>query len=340
MNENEILIVNGGEIKSLGGNRFGGWAAVFGDASRPDASAKRDYMDASTDFWVEDEEWGHVKAPVIYHHGLDPALGRVRLGQVTYEKKDAGIWAEGVLKLRADYEAKYADHLAHVVAMVEAKKLGLSTGVPGHLVERQAVGNAHYLKSWPIGRSELSLTPTPAEPRTMAYSLKSLMADESADSKAVMAEAAGYAPANNMACPRCGSKAKKVTCAGCGHALAAPATKSLGGDPDPEAGDAAAAAAPTLADRSRALVSGLGELKADLARHRENRARQGRPLSAADREVLAAVLDAAAGIPGSVDELKSLLAGVKAPDPREADRRLFDRALALRSALRGGLTGA
>jgi hypothetical protein len=178
----DTLVYYGSEVKALDGGRFGGRAVVFGDETKTDLSPYRDYMTAETDYWVDDDEWGQFSVPIVYNHGLDPELKRTRLGLATFTKSDDHLWAEGQLKLRDAYEKEHAGKLKAIMAMIADGRLGLSTGVPGHLVEREKVGEAHWLKSWPVRIAELSLTPTPAEPRTSAVALKSLTDDEPPES--------------------------------------------------------------------------------------------------------------------------------------------------------------
>lgn len=163
----DTLINFGSEIKSLGTNadgdmKFGAWLVLYGDPQNTDASNLRDYFTKSTDFDFEDGD----KTTVYWNHGLDPELKRRKLGTATLHKKDAGVWMEGILKARDEYEAKIQD-------MIKAGKLGASSGVPSHLVERKNVGNAHEIVLWPLGK-DASLTHTPAEWRTSAHALKSL----------------------------------------------------------------------------------------------------------------------------------------------------------------------
>jgi hypothetical protein len=174
----DTLVYYGSEVKALDGGRFGGRAVVFGDETKTDLSPYRDYMTAETDYWVDDDEWGQFSVPIVYNHGLDPELKRTRLGLATFTKSDDHLWAEGQLKLRDAYEKEHAGKLKAIMAMIADGRLGLSTGVPGHLVEREKVGEAHWLKSWPVRIAELSLTPTPAEPRTSVVALKSLTDDD------------------------------------------------------------------------------------------------------------------------------------------------------------------
>ena len=93
--------------------------------------------------------------PVLYEHAMHPQIGYAVLGRVRSMTRDEiGLLVEAEL----DRHSKY---IALVKQLAERGALGMSTGAPAHLVERD--GNT--IKRWPI--VEVSLTPTPAEPRTL-----------------------------------------------------------------------------------------------------------------------------------------------------------------------------
>ncbi len=154
MNE---LISFGGEVKAMGGGRIAGQLVQYSTADAPDLSRHRDFFSAKTDFDMEDGK----KASVYYHHGLDGTLGARKLGTVEMKANDLGVWVEGQLNMRDDYERA-------VYGLAEAGKLGWSSGATTHLVRREAVSgkNASHVTYWPI--SEASLTPTPADHRNAA----------------------------------------------------------------------------------------------------------------------------------------------------------------------------
>lgn len=110
MNE---LISLGGEVKALGGGRIAGQLVQFSTADEPDNSRYRDFFDANTDFDIEDGQ----KATVHFHHGLDKTLGVRKLGKVEMKMNDLGVWVEGVLNMRDEYDRT-------IYQMVEAGKLG------------------------------------------------------------------------------------------------------------------------------------------------------------------------------------------------------------------------
>lgn len=166
----ETLINFGSEIKVLSETddawRVGGWAVVFGSE---DASNLKDMFAADTDYDFEDGE----ARSLYYNHGLDGTIKKTRIGRATLELKDAGVWYEGEVKKRTDY---LKAHAAKIVEGIKAGIYGTSTGAPAHLVEREKTATGHAVKMWPI--SEISITPTPAEPLTSCVSLKSLVALE------------------------------------------------------------------------------------------------------------------------------------------------------------------
>jgi len=134
------------EIKSITDQAaiVAGWAVVFGGRD-----LEGDTFTASTDLALD-----VVPAPPLYYdHALSDI--RTRLGRVVKaEIRDLGLWVEAEI----DRAGEYAEA---VLKLIRRGVLGYSTGSVPHLVER----NAGELKRWPI--YEVSLTPTPAEPRTV-----------------------------------------------------------------------------------------------------------------------------------------------------------------------------
>ncbi len=91
--------------------------------------------------------------PVLYDHALRDVKGI--LGRVTrLEARDEGVWVEAELERNREY-------VESVLKLVEQGAVGWSSASLPHLVKREG----HRLKRWPI--VEFSLTPTPAEPRTL-----------------------------------------------------------------------------------------------------------------------------------------------------------------------------
>lgn len=159
---NDHLVTIGGELKALGDGRIGGYLVRFGTPDTPDLTG--DYFTAETDFDLDD---GTGKSTVLYHHGLDETLKRRKLGRADLRLDGAGVWMEAQLKLRDDYDRA-------IYGMVEAGKMGLSSGTAPHLVEREPMGKAQHITRWPLGL-DASITPIPAEPRTTVMPLKSYL---------------------------------------------------------------------------------------------------------------------------------------------------------------------
>lgn len=156
----ETFIFFGGNVKALGDGRVGGHLVLFSGPEDPDISPMRDYFTKETDFGP------HTSSIVFYDHGLDENLKRRVLDRKAALKvDDVGVWVEAQLAMRDDYEKA-------IYEMAKAGKLGWSSGTAAHLIEREEVNGAHKILSWPLGL-DASLTPTPAEPRTQAISLKS-----------------------------------------------------------------------------------------------------------------------------------------------------------------------
>ena len=156
----DTLVVLGSEVKALGDGKVGGYLVRFGDEDTVDLQG--DYFTKSTDFGMQDS------SAVLYHHGLDPVLGRRLLGEgkrATLKKDDVGVWIDAQLNMRDDYEKALYE-------LVEASKMGWSSGTAPHLVTRARKSNgATEVLTWPLG-IDASITPGPAEPRNSAMTLK------------------------------------------------------------------------------------------------------------------------------------------------------------------------
>jgi HK97 family phage major capsid protein len=132
-------------IKAITDDTFtvAGYGVVFGGVD-----LEGDTFKADTDYMLDT-----VPEPVVlYDHAQEI---KSVLGHVTkISAKEAGLWMEAQISRAQDYAEQ-------VLELVQKGKLGYSTGSVAHLVERLE-GN---IKRWPV--YELSLTPTPAEPRTL-----------------------------------------------------------------------------------------------------------------------------------------------------------------------------
>src|SRR3990167_3584415 len=101
--------------------------------------------------------------PGLYSHGFDPDLEASVIGREvkSYDVKGRGRW----LRAQIDKAHEYA---AEIKQLVEKGLVGLSSGAVDHLTVIAAGG---AIKRWPW--VEGSLTPIPANPEAIAYSVKS-----------------------------------------------------------------------------------------------------------------------------------------------------------------------
>lgn len=139
---------NAVKILSINGTKatVGGYGVVFGGED-----LEGETFTKNTDFMLDLVP----KKPVFYHHGQNASVAKSIVGDVTTVKADEiGLWIEAELEM----SQKYVDGILDLVKM---GRLGWSSGSVSHLAER----DGSVIKSWPI--VEFSLTPTPAEPRTL-----------------------------------------------------------------------------------------------------------------------------------------------------------------------------
>jgi HK97 family phage major capsid protein len=154
----------------------GGWGVVFGGAD-----LTGEYFAADTDYWLD--RLGPTKV-ALYDHGFDEALKARVLGTGTLERKSAdgvdGLWFEAQLD-------KHQRYVTQIRALVEAGVMGLSSGAVAHLVEREPRDGKTWIKAWPV--AEVSLTVTPAEPRTIGVEAVRALADHAEALKALLPDA-------------------------------------------------------------------------------------------------------------------------------------------------------
>ncbi len=146
------------EIKSMDDETvtIAGYGVIFGGID-----LAGDTFDPDTDYRLE---YVPVKA-VYFDHALQREM-REEIGEVKKVTKDAvGLFLEAQLRRSAKY-------MEAVMEMLEKGKLGWSSGSAPHLVVKEA----GHIKRWPV--IEWSLTPTPAEPRTLGVHFKTTDAVE------------------------------------------------------------------------------------------------------------------------------------------------------------------
>ncbi len=176
------LVQIGEEVKALetvdGKTKVGGYLVRFTPKGDYDLSTAKDRFDASTDFDFEFPG----KSTTYFDPGMNRKMGKRRLSPVTLSRDDTGVWMEGLLDERNEYEAGLAE-------LARAGKLGASSGVPSHLVERETEGKGNLIKYWPLGK-DASYTHTPAEYRNVIMPLKSVFTPLAGVNKAPIAAAA------------------------------------------------------------------------------------------------------------------------------------------------------
>jgi phage head maturation protease len=124
--------------------RIGGYGVVYGGVDLDGET-----FTAETDYQLDLVP----RKPVYYDHAqrdIKNSLGYT--AEVTED--DNGIWIEAEL----DRSRQYVDR---VMALVHAGRVGWSSGSVAHLAQREG----GVIKTWPV--VEFSITPTPAEPRTL-----------------------------------------------------------------------------------------------------------------------------------------------------------------------------
>lgn len=116
---------------------------------------------------------------VMYDH----ALGSVKhvIGKTAAVSiDDTGLWVEAELD-------RHAAYVEQIVSLAERGALGWSSGSVSHLTQREGKS----IKRWPV--IEFSLTPTPAEPRTLGVEVIKSLAESDDSFKQLLPEDAGQA---------------------------------------------------------------------------------------------------------------------------------------------------
>lgn len=161
----EIVLLGGDEIelKYLGGTRYEikGALVLFGDGIQ-DADPLRDYFAIDTDYDLDADGTG--KATVYYNHGLDPVIGKTRIGvgKASLKKDDKAVWLRHELDTANKYDA-WIIELIQKRKQISGKSFGFSSGGVKHLVEREAQSDGSYkITRWPLG-ADASITLIPAD---------------------------------------------------------------------------------------------------------------------------------------------------------------------------------
>jgi len=115
---------------------------------------------------------------VMYDHGMQADVKNF-LGKTIKEQKDeTGVWVEAQLD-------RHQAYVKEILSLIEQKIIGWSTGSVSHLIKRED----GIIKRWPV--VEYSLTPTPAEPRTLGVERIKALAEINPDLKALLPQESG-----------------------------------------------------------------------------------------------------------------------------------------------------
>jgi len=181
----DLMLSFGDGVKMQADGSVKGYLVRFTDAEHPDLEGE--YFDKDTDFALLQG----MRSPIYYHHTQDPVVGKRMLGDGLLIKDEVGVWLDGQIKIRDDYDRA-------IRQLGIGGKLSLSSGTASHLVEYEQPAKAEEseepeepkarrIKRWPLGL-DASLTPTPAEPRNVA-DIKSFRAISTPSLKALAPEA-------------------------------------------------------------------------------------------------------------------------------------------------------
>src|SRR3990170_5601724 len=123
--------------------------------------------------------------PVFYDHTLQPEVKHA-LGRTAKEAVDEiGVWVEAQIEMSRAYAKE-------VLSLIDKGLMGWSSGTASHLVDKLN----GLIKKWPI--VEYSLTPTPAEPRTLGIEhIKTLFIAAGLPLPDALADAPSGAPARH-----------------------------------------------------------------------------------------------------------------------------------------------
>ena len=154
------IYASGGHLKAIGSRTIAGFSVVFTDQWSTDR--QNEFFNARSDLDLE----GRTSIRAIWHHGKDPELKASPLGRARFQlRPEGGLWAE--LALPAN------DTGTRIYELAEKGALAWSSGSSPHLVEREPVGTATWIKTWPV--TEVSVCPASqaVEPRATIAALKS-----------------------------------------------------------------------------------------------------------------------------------------------------------------------
>lgn len=158
--ETSLNFTWGGNFKSITDQGIlEGDGIVFGSENDHDLSSFKDFFTSDTFVHPENE----FTTSLFMEHGFHY---RNPIGKARMFKSDTGWKVCAELNLNdPEVISKFED--------IKKGGWGFSTGAVSHVVERDKKPNGtHHIKQWAVG--ELSITKTPAEPKALVHSVKSM----------------------------------------------------------------------------------------------------------------------------------------------------------------------
>ena len=129
-----------------------GFAIPFGGPMPGGKDLDNEAFTKDTELFLD----AYDKRPLLYHHGMDKAMGTKPIGPSgDWEEREGGIW----LQAQIDMGVKFRDHL---IELAKGGLLGFSTGAHPRSVVKSAAG---LIERWMW--IETSLTPIPSNPFSM-----------------------------------------------------------------------------------------------------------------------------------------------------------------------------
>ncbi len=159
--EQKSLVAFGGdiEVKHLGGTlwELKGALVLFGNEAERDFD--KDYFVSDADYDLNDN--GEGESSVYFNHGQDAVIGKSRIGvgKAKLTKDGRAIWIKHHLDAAKEYDSMVLELIEKRKAE-HGKNWGWSSGVPGHLVERENTGLGRKVVRWPVEK-DASITLIP-----------------------------------------------------------------------------------------------------------------------------------------------------------------------------------
>ena len=174
------ITYNGEAVKFVEDTKIKGLAVKFTTSADPDLYF--DFFTSNCDFGLSLNN----TLPIYFNHCFDGVLKTARIGEAKLTKKNDGIFVDGFIYNLKNYPndldnwstqiiKERAEYIDIILKLIEDGKMGYSTGSAPHLVKKKSFENGtNEITKWDI--VELSITHTPAEPRT--YATKSAINDK------------------------------------------------------------------------------------------------------------------------------------------------------------------